>query len=1582
LPAMLLGVGQPSADAQDWQQPHRFRQLAAEGDLDVRQVSLETCQTDSSNSSGQKVLPKPVCIYKWTEDDVVRWLEASDLGHIAGAFRQHRILGDVLLDIGGEDLLEMGIDTFGDRMRAVKALEQLRLEAEQHAPSKGPMNNSCPLDFLFLGASPLVRRVPGAVVAPMEPIDLEAEQQAINRALTDAGRVCRFQFEFANASELTWTALQQACCVVIFSGHTLPNGHWVLETENGEALAFNPSGLFQQNKAIAPTDTSSADFGYQLPAMAAESSVSHPSMRLRLVVLCSCHSSIPAKLFMDAGVPHVVAVDRSSTVLDVSARVFVQSLCHSLLVGNTVRSAFRHAQWVVEHNECLQTSGYRAKAQKEAQKFLLMPEWSSHAAVLFPAQSRGRATDCSVRRPQALFPRMRIDLTVTRQIELWRVLSALRRHRLVQVLGPPGGGKHTLVCMVAQFAWQRQMFLDGIHYVRMHDIKWIAALDWSVHRSLMACNTPPDSSDRQERAESIFPSSRLDTAKVCNNLFSEKRTLLPGQRLLILDGCHGLYQKCRSSFVKWLSQLLEENPSLQIIITAQAPVLMEDLACSSPDGNNSACAPKVPAESVVELGELSEAEAMQLLCLRCHVLPEAGPFLDEYGAQLARLCGYQPLPLCVCARWLITQLPRSDPRRLIEAIEDDARRLDILQPCALVLDSALSALPDVLQHCLCCLARFQGAFSIDAAASLLAVDLSQAEFWLSSLREYHLLDMVTGHWRDQSDGKPATREGSLYRLQAVLRLHLRSRDRSLVAPWSPKAVDKNARLVIAYITRNMQASVYREEFSNVQLALDLAGTSRTFLVLLWAVRENAWVHAWLGAGRRMKLYERALVVLGQTLGADWIGEAKAQFDATSTAATKKVSGIGDNQDCVLPSDVFCDTPAECPVELGRIKSSLHGMLSSSQPYQPEAPWSLQPNSLFADGSNLNPDEAAMCAAGLLPAESGCSLDFDSLALPLASAAHPAVAALVQCLSNPQSMRRWVAICLLELAAATRTSDPERSLRLASCAMARATASGTSVTMTAAPPEPKRTPADLTKQVRELDGEAKLLIVRALVELALSRLVGGHSLTAYRGLRPAMLLGLAVELGEAVGPMSSQHFNTLKLTGLHAIAFERDPGRAEQLHKRCLELKLEKYRSWQQLEVAESLGDCGVLCHVLGDVGRAESMLRTSLSTLRQLLDPRDSRVADAAMDLAKLLTAQGQWEHAEQLCHQAMAIFRKAPRCQVQLLQTTFQLALLHQSQGQPQLALPLLRECVTKMEHHGLVADSMSVVAVSHSLASCLMQLGSDGDSCHQQKLEEALVLLENAQSIHSKTQLSCNSPCSLMLQRSLGRCQLFLQQPDRALPILHQVFGFMTASGDCRIREISEVRFLLGWGHALQGNVSQALYHLDWLFNTDGVAAELKSTDRAAAEGWVKQMRAAMTAVDSHQSGETGENSEQQQQQQQQQQLRQQPLDDNALLSRGCRKEAAPQPELQGFQPKLMIKSSGGHCNDDVDNGYLFLRDFEAGPLPVFERMRYLMSGRIRSSLGLLPTTAANAFAPCSAAITGRGLFPCIGDIIFQLG
>lgn len=1426
------------------------------------------------------MLGSPMYVHDWSVEDVVKWLGSHGLNHCASAFRENRITGDVLLDIGREDLAEMGVCALGDRMRVVKAIEQLRVDTMHVAGSAaGPST----LDFFFLGASPLVAVNRGGV-RPLELIDLEAEQHAINKALIDAGRICRFQFEFATLRRLTWATLQRSCSVLIFSGHTLPNGHWLLETDTGEALSFDPYDLFHRDEtsalgqgalnrqtsmssetALRPTGAPSlaVDGAGAASGTSPSSAARSVDMCLRLVVLCSCHSSIPASLFIDAGVPHVIAVERSETVLDVSARVFVQSLCHSLLVGNTIQSAFRHAQWLVNHNECLHTAGQKATAKKEAQKFVLLPQGANHATVLFPSQARGRAADCSAARPPVQFPRTRLDLTIIRQVELWKVLKAIRHQRFVQVVGPPGSGKRTLVCLVAHYVWQRHLFPEGIHYIHVDDLRWIVALDWSFHRLFQQGAQEGDSPPIGAGA-----GSAASTWQVYHDSFLDQRLSLPGYRLLILDGCHGLYQKCRKAFIQWLSTILKENPHLQVLITGRTPVrgalgAVRKEEPLSPGGARE----EGPPEGIIEVGELSAEDAVRLLRWRCNVLPEAAAFLEEHGQRLVELCGRLPMALCVCARWLVAQLPRTDPRRMLEAMEDEAQRLEVLRPCASVLDAAVAALPEALRQSLPILAELHSSFGVDVAATLWDVEASEAELRLEALREHHLLE-ATGSTE------------ALYRMQPLLRLHLRHRPEN-----RPEArVQRTARVVAGYATRVASAAARREEFPNIQLALDLSGATSSFLVLLWAARSVRWIHTWLGDARRERLYERALAVLAVLPGGE--GERGPR------------EGV--------PSDVFLGAAPGDAVDPGRAEAALRRLVEVDAAYRAEASWEEQWESVLCDGSNVDPAEVWGSALGdpsqpLVRAMG----ELDGAAMPLIRTARSA-AALADDLAQPAMRNRWVCEALLELSVATRATDPLRAMRLAHCAAARLVATSSAGDVAAWG-----------------STELRPLLADAVAEFSLSCLalrgLGARTLTAE-------LLDLSASLGQSCG-LTIAHFRALRRCALHALAFERDPCKAERLQKRCLELKLQKFNTWQHPEIAETLGDCGVLCFILGDNAHAESMLRTSVSVWRQL-SKRGSRLASALVELADLSVVKEAWADAESFYTEALSMLVEGSDG-VQVLQAMSRLAMLHQRRGRPDAAIPLLRDCLASMLRSGGKAragEAMSLgeAAVRHNLAACLLSLGQAAPQPDSGSVEEALGHLQRASGVY-RSQLPPSSPSALALRRSLARCHLRARDPEEAVAVLEPALRMMEL-GAPTVQELGKMHLLLGRARLMQKEVQKSRRHFEWVLSHPAVADSLSEAERLAAEDLVHRGSA---------------------------------LDEDAKAKVQEPAELAPaesaEPQVEPA-PAFAEEGSIGSLAAGAKRGGSALLHFSFGDvdirtLSVLNRVPYLMEGRIKESLSVNP-------------------------------
>jgi hypothetical protein len=67
----------------------------------------------------------------WPVEKVMDWLSAAGLGHISKNFEEHRITGDVLLELTSGDLEEIGVRALGDKKRLLRAVVQLRGPAAQ-----------------------------------------------------------------------------------------------------------------------------------------------------------------------------------------------------------------------------------------------------------------------------------------------------------------------------------------------------------------------------------------------------------------------------------------------------------------------------------------------------------------------------------------------------------------------------------------------------------------------------------------------------------------------------------------------------------------------------------------------------------------------------------------------------------------------------------------------------------------------------------------------------------------------------------------------------------------------------------------------------------------------------------------------------------------------------------------------------------------------------------------------------------------------------------------------------------------------------------------------------------------------------------------------------------------------------------------------------------------------------------------------------------------------------------------------------------------------------------------------------------
>jgi len=224
------------------------------------------------------------------------------------------------------------------------------------------------LGVAVLGASPLVhlRQVGDRTkVAPLGVIDFRKEQDLLRSAVRRSRQFMRGgglepTFNIGTVSALA-KVLREGAIVLAVTGHTTEDGKILLETEagTGESVEFDPW-------TALPEMLSGACDGAASCSKAELADYSRPSTMPLCVVLSSCYSKEAGRAFLHFGARHVVAVERTKTVLDSAARIFNENFHHALLVGKTVGAAFAIAVAHVRHSS-------RHIPEEEAEKFILLP---------------------------------------------------------------------------------------------------------------------------------------------------------------------------------------------------------------------------------------------------------------------------------------------------------------------------------------------------------------------------------------------------------------------------------------------------------------------------------------------------------------------------------------------------------------------------------------------------------------------------------------------------------------------------------------------------------------------------------------------------------------------------------------------------------------------------------------------------------------------------------------------------------------------------------------------------------------------------------------------------------------------------------------------------------------------------------------------------------------------------------------------------------------------------------------------------------------------------------------------------------
>uniref|UniRef100_K3WBN9 SAM domain-containing protein n=1 Tax=Globisporangium ultimum (strain ATCC 200006 / CBS 805.95 / DAOM BR144) TaxID=431595 RepID=K3WBN9_GLOUD len=669
---------------------------------------------------------------RWSREDVAQWLGGLGLAKYQQVFLDNEISGDILPELDHDVMRdEFGISAFGHRVRILKEIQALihagddaaavpppssrqpasparpntAADAEEgdEAPPQRVVYDHNSLHLVVLHAAPLVIKDSKGRIYPMEKLDLEAERRAItNSLLTDVQhKAIHVRFDNATADILRSLMTAWTCKVLHFSGHGLgQNPALCFEDGAGCTHMITPDLLRQ----LTFSGSSSNSSGAKNPA---------DQRSVQLVFVNSCHSEKVASVFLNAGIPHVVAVHSDSLVVDASATMFAKHFYLSLFTGDTVSTAFEIAKsavralptqkraacccahvhepncpWMLSgsrhshHNphQCCCKGHALVFPHDESSKFLLLGgdgRSEAHDVRLFGDIPNGELTDHTPR-SKCSIPSMHGQF-IGRNSETYLMVKSLLENSVTACLGAPGIGKSSLVISVAHFVHSRRMFPDGVFYVDMESQK-LSTVRYAIAQSI---GMPAADTDDEVFAE-----------------LGSKRCLL------VLDKVEELLDEDEHKTQDLLGRLISAAPNTRLLLASRRIPHI----------------PNVTAYSL-SISELPLRTATELLCL---VAPGCSVKLAEH---LAKICGCLPLAIRVVGRALANARMTVTPEQMITYLERDERRFETIRELNQVghkecvdrcIRSSFCHLEEPLRLAFMALGFFRGSFEVEAAEAVLS----------------------------------------------------------------------------------------------------------------------------------------------------------------------------------------------------------------------------------------------------------------------------------------------------------------------------------------------------------------------------------------------------------------------------------------------------------------------------------------------------------------------------------------------------------------------------------------------------------------------------------------------------------------------------------------------------------------------------------------------------------------------------------------------------------------------------------------------------------------------------------------------
>ena len=175
--------------------------------------------------------------------------------------------------------------------------------------------------------------------------------------------------------------------------------------------------------------------------------VSEAGSKLQVAVLVSCYPSKMARIFIDAGVPHVVSIQREKKFRDETASLFVTTFYKALAKDMPLANAFAASMTAIKDSPLAKTSF--------EERYQLLPASSKNHDVKVLFQSTPSRLYIPDRVDPSILPPLPANF-VGRSLDIYETLELLRSEDVLRVQGPSGVGKVTMLSALSHYIMDRQ----------------------------------------------------------------------------------------------------------------------------------------------------------------------------------------------------------------------------------------------------------------------------------------------------------------------------------------------------------------------------------------------------------------------------------------------------------------------------------------------------------------------------------------------------------------------------------------------------------------------------------------------------------------------------------------------------------------------------------------------------------------------------------------------------------------------------------------------------------------------------------------------------------------------------------------------------------------------------------------------------------------------------------------------------------------------------------------------------------------------------------------------------------------------